>query len=466
MRRRSATCLERRRRGRRPRRTRASAASAPPRSAPCRSAAPLPSAPSATASLEARGRTRSRARRRRPGRPAGRAGTPARRPDHLPRRASRRPRSARPFSLPWQVNGSAPSASASWRRVDASGRRRRPAARADRDRARRAASSRCEHDRVGVRRDEDARAAGPPARATTAAASAALPQLAIARSRRAAGSASPSRSATSSQSRTPEQVARLVRAGDVAGLVLDPDAAAPREAEPVAQRRARGANGVAAKPWPSTAATRVVELVRRARTKSSSLMPPRERQVVGVEQRRGSGRTGSARRRPGKPHRASGRARGARTWSTSSPRPRSGSGTGTGSPAPARAPQPAQTSGWQARGRSQRLQHARAGVELVDHARPTPAALAQLAPEGRVAPGLEVLDRDALLLDPGEVAEVEDPLALLARQLAAGGRSSAPSRCSPKTSAAADLVEAVGEVLRAAPARARCRTSRRRRWRP
>ena len=68
-------------------------------------------------------------------------------------------------------------------------------------------------------------------------------------------------------------------------------------------------------------------------------------------------------------------------------------------------------------------------------------------PERLVAPRLEVLDRDALLLDPRVVAEVEDPRALLVRQLAEVVR-----RCAEEVLAEdlarSDLVEAVREELR------------------
>ena len=56
-------------------------------------------------------------------------------------------------------------------------------------------------------------------------------------------------------------------------------------------------------------------------------------------------------------------------------------------------------------------------VELVDQLVPAAHDLAGRRPERLVAPGLELLDRHALLLHPGEVAEVEDPVALGARRL-------------------------------------------------
>src|SRR5688572_12656677 len=51
-------------------------------------------------------------------------------------------------------------------------------------------------------------------------------------------------------------------------------------------------------------------------------------------------------------------------------------------------------------------------VELVDEVVPAPHGLAQLPPEGLVAPRVEGCERHALLLDPGEVPEVEDALAV------------------------------------------------------
>ena len=55
---------------------------------------------------------------------------------------------------------------------------------------------------------------------------------------------------------------------------------------------------------------------------------------------------------------------------------------------------------------------AAAGVELLDHRVPRRQEVAQAAPERLLAAGLELGQRHALLLDPGEVAQVEDAVAL------------------------------------------------------
>ena len=89
------------------------AAATRPRSAPCGGAGGVRSAPSA-APRGSRGCTRSRARRRRPGRPAGRARPPA---DAISQPSVSPPSTASPFRLPWQVKGSAPSAIACSRRA-------------------------------------------------------------------------------------------------------------------------------------------------------------------------------------------------------------------------------------------------------------------------------------------------------------------------------------------------------------
>ena len=84
----------------------------------------------------------------------------------------------------------------------------------------------------------------------------------------------PSRSAHLELEQDVEQMAGLVRAGDVAGLVLDPDAALRREKpSAVAELVARAANGVATKPCPSTAATRSSS-ARTSAQNASSERPP------------------------------------------------------------------------------------------------------------------------------------------------------------------------------------------------
>ena len=140
------------------------------------------------------------------------------------------PSMARPLRLPWQVNGSAPRPAprASRRTV---GSPATPGVRGQT--ATRAPSSLepLEHRRVGVGRDEHARAAlarrrrrrrrpAPRCRSSRWPGRGARP-----------GRCRPSRSTTSRCSEHAEQVPGLVRAGDVAGLVLDPDAAGRGEAE-------------------------------------------------------------------------------------------------------------------------------------------------------------------------------------------------------------------------------------------
>src|SRR6202048_326974 len=51
-------------------------------------------------------------------------------------------------------------------------------------------------------------------------------------------------------------------------------------------------------------------------------------------------------------------------------------------------------------------------IELCDQAIPLRNGLDEIAPESLVAPALEILERDFLLFHPGEIAEIEDPLAI------------------------------------------------------
>src|SRR2546430_15349920 len=51
-------------------------------------------------------------------------------------------------------------------------------------------------------------------------------------------------------------------------------------------------------------------------------------------------------------------------------------------------------------------------IELADQAVPSRDAFGERAPETLVAAPLEIVDADALLLDPGVIAEVEDALAI------------------------------------------------------
>ena len=81
------------------------------------------------------------------------------------------------------------------------------------------------------------------------------------------------------------QVAGLVRAGDVAGLVLDPARRPAGRGRGARASAAARANGVVRKPWPSTAAIAVVELARpgpRSARRSSRPRAPRGRRGSGV----------------------------------------------------------------------------------------------------------------------------------------------------------------------------------------
>ena len=126
------------------------------------------------------------------------------------------PSIARPFRSPWQVKGSAPSAIA-WRSRPTVGSPGEPECRStDGDpRAERAESR--QHRQVGVLGDEHLQLRRPAA-ATTPAASAALPQLAIASSGRSSGSAS----------RTPDCDEQLFRVHSAAVVQLDRDPPAVR----------------------------------------------------------------------------------------------------------------------------------------------------------------------------------------------------------------------------------------------
>ena len=112
---------------------------------------------------------------------------------------------------------------------------------------------------VGVDRDEARGRRRPPARATTAAASAALPQLAMARSGRSAGLGQPEPFRHLEVQQHAHEMAPFVGPGDIAGLVLDPHPAGRAEARADRTSSSLRANGVAEEPWPSTSATAAVE---------------------------------------------------------------------------------------------------------------------------------------------------------------------------------------------------------------
>ena len=131
-----------------------------------------------------------------------------------------------------------------------------------------------------------------------------------------------------------------------------------------------------------------------------------------------------------------------RTWSTSSLRIAFGQRNGYGSPGSGDAPQPAQTSRLAS---AHSVSNTRPSVELVDQVVPHRHHLEQRGPEVRVATRLEVLERDALLLDPGVVAEVEDPLAVEPSELGevVGRRA---EQVLAEDLRRCDLVEPLGEV--------------------
>ena len=114
------------------------------------------------------------------------------------------------------------------------------------------------------------------ARAITAAASAALPQLAMASGRRGLGVSpivTPEAGARLdlAEDGEPHEVPPLVGAGDVVGLVLDPDAAEPASRAPWTGPSLR-AKGVTTKPRPSTRAT-AASSSRTIATNASSPIP-------------------------------------------------------------------------------------------------------------------------------------------------------------------------------------------------
>ena len=248
----------------------------------------------------------------------------------------------RPFSLPWQVNGSAPAghlgAEPGEGRVARGGREpahRSPRRRRDRgDRAARPGRR---------RRARRPAAAAPAARASTAAARAALPQLAIARSGRASGSASPSRSATSRWSSTPMRCRPLCDPVTLPVSSLThtpPDGAEP---EPVRQRvvPAEGRGPEAASPTTrATASSRrhddLADLVVAHARRRRAVVAVQEPAVVHE-------RRPVSRRAPPGSGRGRGRGPGPGRGPRRRPRPRD-TGTGRAPAAPATAPQPQQTS--------------------------------------------------------------------------------------------------------------------------
>ena len=257
------------------------------------------------------------------------------------------------------------------------------------------------------------------------------------------------------------QVPRLVRAGDVAGLVLHPERAGSSRAgrerrAPRARRRAsRGTrpvdrgHAVVERPHERDVARRRTSRGRaRRRTRGRA---------------RGTGRTGSGRRRRGTPtvrreHRADHvvdvvavDGRGQRK------------GYGSSGPSDGTAARAQERDG--RRRSSGDSRYPDAAVEVVDQAVPHGDGSRRPCQNDWSRRADEVLDRDALLLDPREVAEVEDPLAVLgpeleqvvvvgAQQVLAERLAQRPPRRTRRRSPARG------------PCRARSRTSRRRRSPP
>ena len=279
------------------------------------------------------------------------------------------------------------------------------------------------------------------ARATTAAASAALPQLAMASGRSVAANR-PVRSSTSSSRQDAHQVAGLVRARHVAGLVLHPD----RRRSDRSRAASRQGGGPGERRGPEAAPVhgrdRRVELADQV---DVAARPTSRRR--GRRGRRGrasdSGRTASGRASAGQriaarieasSHHVVDVVAGTRPRQTHRERlVGRGLATAAGADHADRRPDP--------RGAVRHPPHPRGRVRR--HSTPVRALnssisssqagrmRAHLGPEAGPPTGLELLDRHALLLDPGEVAEVEDAAALRRRRARAGGPCRRPSRCSP-----------------------------------
>src|SRR5439155_19221293 len=88
----------------------------------------------------------------------------------------------------------------------------------------------------------------------------------------------------------------------------------------------------------------------------------------------------------------------------------------------------------------------RSRVEFLDHPVPHRNDLADVGPELRALAGPELLDGDALLLHPREVAEVEDPGPVLIRELPQVV-GALPQEVLPEHLPRRDRVELPGEVL-------------------
>ena len=210
------------------------------------------------------------------------------------------------------------------------------------------------------------------------------------------------------------------------------------------------ANGVATNPSPSTSAIARSSRLTSSQNSSSPCRPQRQRGRHGAGA--GSGETGSAECPPGTA-RCTGRGSRAGRGRCRRRRRHSRIGTDTARRRVRFARNPRRPGDWR---RGQRLQPPVRGVELVDQRVP-PGTARAAASRSLVPPRLEVVERHALLLDPREVAEVEDALALLRRSARGGGRW--PRRASARRRSRRRRPRRSRRRSRARrPARARCRT--------
>ena len=257
-------------------------------------------------------------------------------------------------------------------------------------------------------------------------------------------------------------MSRLVRARDVPRLVLHPDASDVRESERGAELGAACERSLG-EPVPVECRDLRVELSHE-RAERLVRETAAHRDVVGVEQRavanEGVRLGGHQRETNGREVELASKD----VVDIVASDPRSGTETDTAPTGSGTAPQPAQTSATARRAHRASRTPVRA---LKSSIRSSQAGTSsrRRGPEAWIPPRLELLERDALLLDPGEVAEVEDPLALDASQLqeVVGRRS--------EQVLAEDLCGSRSRRIRRrstgrARSRARCRTSQRRQWRP
>src|SRR6266542_2331516 len=361
--------------------------------------------------------------------------------------------SARPFSFPWHVNGSAPAANerfSAWY-VGSPGT---PGSRGDTTMSASSSLSRATTTgsaSVGTKTWSRRSAA----RATTAAASAAFPHDAMARGResRISGSTSPTRSATSRWTSSPMRCRAL----------CDPDTFPVSfftHTPPVAENPSRSersssrTNGVTRNPYLSTSDTESSSRLTIPRYSASARPKCAARWFERNSPRyRRNGFASASARSSGNDTAPGSRTR-TRTWSTSGSTPAFGHRNGYGSSGPTSVPQPEHTIRLRMAGGSGSVRvsvtpsrrHAGPAVELLDHGVPHRDDVLELAPPRLVAPHGELLQRDPLLLHPGEVAEVEDPLPVPQRGLQVVVRAHAGHVLSEHL-AGVDRVELAPEVL-------------------